>query len=74
MCACVLPKYADYDVDMGISGSTMVTVLCYKSDVRWFEPSCQWIFHLQKILPDRTMALGPTQPLTEMITSSISWG
>jgi hypothetical protein len=23
---------------------------------------------------DRTMALGPTQPLTEMSTRSISWG
>jgi len=27
-----------------------------------------------KILSDRTMALGSTQPLTEMSTRSISWG
>ena len=27
-------------------GSTVVKVLCYKSEGRWFEPSwCQWIFH-----------------------------
>ena len=27
-------------------GSTLVKVLCYKSDGRWFDPSqCQWIFH-----------------------------
>ena len=27
-------------------GSTVVKVLCYKSEGRWFDPSwCQWIFH-----------------------------
>jgi len=31
------------------------------------------IFHWQNP-SDRTMALGSTQPLTEMITRSISWG
>jgi len=32
-------------------GSTMVKVLCYKSEGRWFDPRlCQWIFH-DKILP-----------------------
>ena len=26
--------------------STVVKVLCYKSEGRWFDPSwCQWIFH-----------------------------
>ena len=26
-------------------GSTVVKVLCYKSEDRWFDPSwCQWIF------------------------------
>jgi len=39
--------------------SAVVKVLCYKSEGRWF---------------DRTMALGSTQPLTEMSTRSISWG
>jgi len=30
----------------GGGGSTVVKVLCYKSEGRWFDPSwCQWIFH-----------------------------
>jgi len=30
----------------GNRGSTVVKVLCYKSEGRWFDPSwCQWIFH-----------------------------
>ena len=34
------PKFGD-------SGSTVVKVLCYKSEGRWFDPSwCQWIFSL----------------------------
>jgi len=50
----------------GDRGSTVVKVLCYKTEGRWFDPSwCQWI-------SDRTMALGSTQPLTEMSTRSIS--
>ena len=56
-------------------GSTVVNVLCHKSEGRWFDPSwCQWIFHWHKNTSDRTMALGSTQPLTEMSTSGISWG
>ena len=36
----------------GDSGSTVVKVLCYKSEGCWFDPSwCQWIFHWHKILP-----------------------
>ena len=31
----------------GDRGSTVVKVLCYKSEGRWFDPSwCQWIFSL----------------------------
>ena len=31
---------------------TVVKVLCYKSEGRWFDLSwCQWIFHWHKILP-----------------------
>ena len=31
---------------MGNRGSTVVKMLCYKSEGRWFDPSCyQWIFH-----------------------------
>jgi hypothetical protein len=56
-------------------GSTVVKVLCYKSEGRLFEPSwCQWNFLLTQNPSDRTMALGTTQPLTEMSTGSISWG
>ena len=30
----------------GDRGSTVVKVLCYKSEGRWFDPSlCHWIFH-----------------------------
>ena len=30
----------------GDRGSTVVKVLCYKSEGRWFDTSwCQWIFH-----------------------------
>ena len=32
------------------------------------------IFHRHKNPSDRTMAMGSTQPLTEMCTRSISWG
>ena len=33
-------------------GDTVVKVLCYKSEGRWFDPSwCHWIFHWHKILP-----------------------
>ena len=36
----------------GDRGSTVVKVLCYKSEGRWFDPSwCQWIFHWHIILP-----------------------
>jgi len=46
-----------------------------KSEVRWFDPSwCQWNFSFTLNISDRTMALGSTQPLTEMSTRSISWG
>jgi hypothetical protein len=60
---------------LGDSGSTVVKVLCYKSEGRWFDPNwCHWNFSLTYNPSDRTMALGSTQPLTEMSTRSISWG
>ena len=32
----------------GDRGSTVVKVLCYKSEGRWFDPSCcQWIFDIK---------------------------
>ena len=56
-------------------GSTVVKVLCYKSEGRWFDPSwCHWNFSLTYNPSDRTMALRSTQPVTEMSTRSISWG
>ena len=55
--------------------STVVKALCYKSDGRWFDSRwCQWKFSLTQNPSDRTVALGSTQPLTEMSTGSISWG
>ena len=33
-------------ISMGDRGGTVVKVLCYKSEGRWFDSSwCQWIFH-----------------------------
>ena len=56
-------------------GSTVVKVLCYKSEGRWFDPSwCPWNFSLTYNPSDHTMALGSAKPLTEMSTRSISWG
>jgi len=52
----------------------VVKVLCYKSEGRWFDSRwCHGICHLHNP-SDRNMALGSTQPLTEMITRRISWG
>jgi hypothetical protein len=43
-------------------GSTVVKVLCYNSEGRWFDHSwCQPIFFLHKILP---IALWPWRDLT----------
>jgi hypothetical protein len=52
-------------------GDTVVKVLCYKSEGRWFDPSwCHWNFSFTQNPSDRTVALGSTQPLTEMSTRS----
>jgi hypothetical protein len=57
------------------SSSTVVKVLCFNSEGRWYDPSwCHWILHWHKNPSDRTMALGSTQPLIEMSTRSTSWG
>ena len=59
---------------MGDRGSTVVKVLCYKSEGCWFDPSwCHWNFLLTQNPSDCTMTLGSTQLLTEMSTGSISW-
>jgi hypothetical protein len=55
-------------------GGVVVEALRYKQeghgfDFRW----CHWIFYLHNP-SGRTMALGSTQPLTEMSNRNISWG
>ena len=68
-------RLAKLPITPGARGNTVVKVLCYKSERHCFDPSwCQWIFHWHKNPSDRAMALGSTQPLTEMSTRSISWG
>ena len=58
----------------GDCGTTVVKVLCYKSEGRWFDPSwCHWMFHWHNP-SDRTKVLGSNQSLTEMSTRGISWG
>jgi hypothetical protein len=54
--------------------STVVKVLRYKSEGRWFDPRLCREFFIDINSSDRTMALGLTQPLTEMSIGSISWG
>jgi len=45
-------NYSWYSYLLGDRSSTVVKVLCYKSEGRWLDPSwCQWIFHLHKIIP-----------------------
>ena len=62
-------------LNSGDCGGTVVKVLCYKSEGCWFVPSwCHWNFSLTQNPSDRTIALGSTQPLTEMSTRSIFWG
>ena len=43
----------------GDRGGTVVKVLCYKSEGRWFDPKwCHWDFSLTYNPSDRTMDLG----------------
>jgi len=58
-------RRCEVNIKMGLQqegSGTVVKVLCYKSEGRWVDPS------------DHIMALGSTQPLTEMSTRIISWG
>jgi len=42
-----LERINKVDVVIGDRGSTVVKVLCYKSEGRWFDPSwCHWNFTL----------------------------
>ena len=41
-----IPKILHIHLNLGDGGGTVVKVLCYKSEGRWFDPSwCQKIFH-----------------------------
>jgi hypothetical protein len=52
----------------------LVEVLHYKPVGRGFDSQCcHWNFSLRNP-SDHTMALGYTQPITEMSTRNISWG
>jgi hypothetical protein len=58
----------------GAAVPQLVGALHYKPAGRGFDSRwCQWIFHWHNSI-GRTMALGSTQPLTEMSTRNISWG
>jgi hypothetical protein len=62
-----------YSFVMILQSYAVVKVLRYKSEGRWFDPRwCQFFIDINP--SDRTMALGSTQPLTEMSTRRISWG
>jgi len=48
-----------YTYNFGDRGSTVVKVLYYKSEDRWFDPKwCQWIFQWHKILSIALWPLG----------------
>ena len=61
----------EHDVSVyGDRGGTVDKVLCSKPEGCWFYPSwCHWNFSLTENPSDRTMALGSTQPLTEISKS-----
>jgi hypothetical protein len=61
-----------YNIEGG--GTQLVEVLCYKPKVAGSIPDgVTGIFHWHNP-SSRTMALGSTQPLTEMSIRNISWG
>ena len=71
---CSVIKMPQYCFINGDRCGTVVKVLCYKSEGRWFES--RWghcNFHWYNPT-HRTMVLWLTQTLTEMSTRSISWG
>jgi hypothetical protein len=67
-------KFYILPFSVGYRSSTVVKVLRYESEGHWFDSRwCHGIFHWHNP-SDHTMAVGSTQPLTEMSTRSIYWG
>ena len=65
-------NWSDYLTFVGTAVAQLVEALCYKPkgsgfDSRW----CHWNWHNPS---GRTVALGSTQPQTEMSIRNISWG
>ena len=55
--------------------TTVVKVLCYKSEGRWFDPSwCQWIFHWHKILPITIWPWGRLSLQKKWVPGVFPWG
>ena len=68
-------KYSWYSFLLGYAVAQLVEALRYKSEGHgfWFPKVSLEIFHWHNP-SGRTMALGLTQPLTEMSTRNIFWG
>jgi len=59
----------------GDSGITVVKVLCYKSEGRWFDPRwCHWIFHWHKIHPIAPWPWGRLSFLQEWLPGAFPGG
>jgi hypothetical protein len=60
---------------LGHEVAHLVQALRYKPEGRGFDSRwSHWIFFYWRNPSGRTMALGSTQPLTEMSTRNILWG
>ena len=65
--------YSHYGTPAGYAVAQLVEALRFKSEGRVFDSRwCHWNFSLTS--SGRAMALGLTQPLTEMSTRNITWG
>jgi hypothetical protein len=64
-----------YNYMGGAAVAQLIEALRYKPSGRGFDSRwCQWIFFHWHSPSGLNMALGSTQPLTEMSTKNISWG
>jgi hypothetical protein len=67
-------NYDNHSKYLGHAVAQWVEALCYEAEGRGFDSDVvTGIFHLQNP-SSRTVALGLTQPLTEMSTRNKSWG